>query len=280
MSRESTEFELFVRAVYEEILAYDGYETVNVEHDVKLIGKSGQKHQIDVFWEFIVAGITHRVAVECKQYKNTVSVGKVRDFFAVLEDIGNIVGIFVTTKGYQSGAITYATHKGVALKTIGEPTQEDIDAHQGIKKVGLNMHALCIENVKRAPELDIDWILKNTSIKEGEEITLSGMSNEIKVVDSANNLIASVHDLEDHLPREPKNSTDLRHSYNYEDGFLSIPDSQYPLLKIKAFHFKYDTHTISHSTEIKLKLMAEAVLRDIITGESQLYKKRPGRDDA
>lgn len=39
-------------------------------------------------------GVTHRVAIECKNYSSEVSVGKVRDFFGVLHDISNVNGIF------------------------------------------------------------------------------------------------------------------------------------------------------------------------------------------
>jgi len=36
-----------------------------------------------------------RVAIECKNYLNEITVGKVRDFHSVLSDIGNINGIKV-----------------------------------------------------------------------------------------------------------------------------------------------------------------------------------------
>ena len=62
--KKGTGFELFVKAIYEEILDLEGYGTVTVEHDVKIFGKSGQAHQIDVYWEYKLAGVTHKVAVE------------------------------------------------------------------------------------------------------------------------------------------------------------------------------------------------------------------------
>lgn len=196
MAKNGTEFEIFVKAIYEEILAYDGYDTVNVEHDVKVFGKSGQPHQMDVYWEFRIAGITHRVAVECKEYTNTISVGKVRDFYGALEDIGNIHGIFVTTQGYQSGAIKYAEHKNISLKVISKPAQEDIYAHQGIKEIHINARAKCISNISMNINFDMDWILTNTNIKEGDEFSINALKNEIKIFDSNFNLLSSIHDLE------------------------------------------------------------------------------------
>jgi hypothetical protein len=33
-------------------------------------------------------------AIECKNYSKEVSVGRVRDFFGVIHDVGNVKGIF------------------------------------------------------------------------------------------------------------------------------------------------------------------------------------------
>ena len=53
---KGTEYEHFVQAIYETLLKADGVESIAVRHDVKLPGKSGCDHQIDVYWEFKVAG--------------------------------------------------------------------------------------------------------------------------------------------------------------------------------------------------------------------------------
>lgn len=280
MAKSGTSFELLTKAIYEEILSTDGYETVTVEHDVKIPGRSGQLHQIDIYWEFKIAGVTHRVAVECKEYSNTVSIGKVRDFYGALEDIGNIHGIFVTTQGYQSGAITYAEHKNISLKIVSEPTQEDIDGFQGIKEIHLNTHARCIRNVETIPEFDNEWLIKNTSLKMGDSLEYSGMSNELKVLDSSYNLIGSLHELGNKLPRTPENTKNLIHKQEFTDGFLFIPNSKFPPLKINSITFKYETYTISTKSEMRFKLLAEAVLKDIITGEVHLYKKQAMPDNA
>lgn len=273
MVKKWIEFELFVKAIYEEILALDGYDTIKVAHDVSLLGRSKQPHQIDVYWEFKLAGITHRVAVECKDYKNTISVGKVRDFYGALEDIGSIHGIFVTTKGYQSGAITYAKHKNISLKVIQEPTEEDIKYHQGVEKILIQGHALCISNVNVQPILDVEWILEHTNLQEGDEFLLNALSNKIKVMDSNLNLLGTFHDFENRLPREPQNTDNLTYEYNFSDGFIHILNSKYPPLKIKGIQYKYDTYTISTKSQISSKLMAQAVLKDIITGDIHLYNK-------
>src|SRR4051812_15378062 len=118
----STEYELFAKEIYAALLKEQGI-TVDVKHNVKIQGRS-TSHQIDVYWEYRVAGVLMRVAIECKNYdskKNPVGIGKVRDFFGVLSDIGNISGIMVTKRKYQEGAMKFARTHGINLMTLYKP---------------------------------------------------------------------------------------------------------------------------------------------------------------
>src|SRR5262245_29494249 len=100
MSNRNIEYEQFVQSVYSTLLKAEGVEGVQVQHDVELKGKSGQLHQIDVYWEFYRAGVHHRVAIECKNYNRAIEVGKARDFNGVLSDVPGLIGIMATTVGY------------------------------------------------------------------------------------------------------------------------------------------------------------------------------------
>lgn len=277
MAKPGVDFELFVKSIYQEILTQEKYENINIEHNVKIKGKSGQFHQIDIYWEFLVAGVLHRVAVECKDYTSLVSIGKLRDFFGVLEDIGNMAGVFITTQGYQSGAITYAKSKGIALKTVQEPAEDDIEAHQGIKKICINMNALCLGDVCPEFVFDKPWIKENTNLKAGDTITISGISNEIKIIDSSYNLIGTLHDIQNKLPRSG-NCQGLKYTENFDDGFLFSPNLEGRPLKINSINFTYNTYIVSSTSISKFKLMAEAVVKDILTGDTYLYNKTARRE--
>ena len=41
MMKPGTEYELFVKEIYEAILRYEGIENINVQHDKKIKGSSG-----------------------------------------------------------------------------------------------------------------------------------------------------------------------------------------------------------------------------------------------
>ena len=117
----NTEYERFTQEIYQQLVNLDVVRTTTVQHDVKLEGRSGQKHQIDVYWEYEIAGNKHKVAIECKNYNKLVPIGKVRDFKGVLDDLNGVNGIMVTKVGYQEGAKKYAQEYGISLKELRTP---------------------------------------------------------------------------------------------------------------------------------------------------------------
>ncbi|MCJ8294697.1 MAG: restriction endonuclease [Colwellia sp.] len=110
-----TEYEIFVREFHEKLLQQDGFEGIDVRHDVKVKGKSGNYNQIDVFWEISVAGVVQKFCVECKKWKNTVKKSDIGSFISTINDIGGARGIYVTTEGYQVGAIKLAEENQIIL---------------------------------------------------------------------------------------------------------------------------------------------------------------------
>ena len=67
-------FEKYTQEIYQQLLNTDfgNVKTVEVLHNVKLRGRSGQEHQIDVYWEYEIAGFRRKVAIECKNYEQLI----------------------------------------------------------------------------------------------------------------------------------------------------------------------------------------------------------------
>jgi len=122
---DSIEYEKLTRRIYQEILEKEGVENIQVEHNVALQGRSGVEHQIDVLWKFKQAGIEHKVLIECKNYTSSLTLEKVRNFFAVVHDIGNSNGLLVTKTGFQSGTKKFADFYGIGMKLLREPESAD-----------------------------------------------------------------------------------------------------------------------------------------------------------
>src|SRR5512132_1568769 len=123
-AQQNTEYEKFVRSIVEALLRADGLETVMVEHNKQVQGIS-RSHQIDVYWEYKLGGMLHRVVINCKRYKNTVEVTDVETLGGVLHDIPGVRGLIVTTLGFQKGAVDYAKVHQIGLKVIRAPQDDD-----------------------------------------------------------------------------------------------------------------------------------------------------------
>ncbi len=115
MTTLSTKYEILTKELHEALLRSDGVESIKVLHNVKIKGKSGATHQIDVYWEFILAGVKYKTCIECKHLDHPVRKSHIATFATILEDIGNTTGIFATTTGFQKGAIQLANQRGIRL---------------------------------------------------------------------------------------------------------------------------------------------------------------------
>lgn len=120
-----TPFEKIVQEIYQALVNYDcvdkGYKRIDVQHNIRLIGKSGNAHQIDVYWAFELAGHIHKTIVEVKDWKTPVKKEQLHSFKSLLDDIpGFPVGYFVSKSGFQEGAINFARLHGIKLVQIAE----------------------------------------------------------------------------------------------------------------------------------------------------------------
>ncbi len=90
-------------------------EDVIIEHN-KIIEKDEQRYQFDIYCKFSIGKLAViLLAGECKRYKNKVAREKIQAFRQKLTDAGIHKGVFFSTSGYQSGAITYAQNNNIAL---------------------------------------------------------------------------------------------------------------------------------------------------------------------
>jgi Restriction endonuclease len=89
-------------------------EKVLVARDVTIRGRNDLDHQIDVYYEFELAGIQHQVAIECKNMKRPLDKDRVMAFNSKVNDCPGVRGIIVAAHGYQSGAKKFAEDNGIS----------------------------------------------------------------------------------------------------------------------------------------------------------------------
>jgi len=268
---ENTEYEKFVQDIYQTLIISQGVNTIEVKHDIKIEGMSGQRHQIDVYWEYEIADVKNRVAIECKNYNKEVSIGKVRDFYGVLADIGNINGIMVSKEGFQKGAKEYASHYGINLKEVRYPKDEDWKGR--LKTIVADIRMIMPFIKERFLVADQEWAVNNLKLPKDNDfkVTISGMSNQIWLYDDKGNKLKTIQHLDSTLPNNSKIETDLTYTYNFEDAFIDV--DTIGKLKINSIAYKYDIRIASQQLIINGEETAKAILKDALTGEIKFFDK-------
>jgi hypothetical protein len=266
---KNTNYETFARDVYQKLLAQDGL-TVEVLHDQVIQGNAA-KHQIDVFWEFSFAGVNHKVAIECKNYNKSVSIGKVRDFKSVLEDIGNTNGIMVTTKGFQKGAIEFAEHYKIKLIVLREPLEPDWQGKIRYLDTTIQVHDISITNT--FIRLDLEWFKESFPEVDPKsvKITFTGLNSEIHILDNLGNELTNLLELENKLRKEVSVTESFTHFFPFSNGYIET--NEYGAVKIERVELTYKTLTSQSKHVLDRHSFTKALIQDISTGEMKFIQK-------
>ena len=270
------EYEKFTQEIYQELVNADVLKTTDVQHNVKLKGRSGQVHQIDVYWEYEIAGSKHKVAIECKNYNKTVGIGKVRDFYGVLCDLNNVAGIIVTKIGYQKGAKEYASEYGISLKELRTPNPSEtiigeIEHHFYISSrsclflVDEEYAKTSKLNILRYKQLlDFVHIAKTPKWVNSTHVPLE-LLNDI-IIDSNGKNIASLDEIKKTLPE----NSDSDIIYKYEDAYVN---TRWGKIKINEIKFEYECSNEIKVIKIDAQGFVKAILIDALNGEKRLIAK-------
>jgi len=274
----NTDFELFTQRIYQKLVDNDVLKPTTVQHNVKLKGKSGCEHQIDVYWEYEIAGNMHRVAIECKNYDSQVPVGKVRDFQGVLSDLNNVNGIMVSKKGFQEGAKKYATEYGISLKELRRPGWNEI-----IGSVTTVVHAdirhtlyLFDDEWVKEHNFDLNKIRRFYASFQFEKadywkaaIHLPIETNDHFIRNAKGKKISSLEELEKQLPENPEPGTEI--IFPFEDGWV---ESRYwGPVRIREVKFEYESKVQETTQNLAADDFVEAILDDAVSGRAEYIPK-------
>lgn len=126
-----------ITAIIEDTL--QGNERVKVSHDVSLKDDMGNDRQIDVLIEYFENDrFTFRAIVECKEKgRDGVEINQMQAFAGTFRSLPQVhKAIFVSTNGFQKGAINVAEKEGVLLYSLSDLTPDDIKSwYKGSPKV-------------------------------------------------------------------------------------------------------------------------------------------------
>lgn len=113
------DLESHVQDVYQQLLDIQDTKTM-VARDVQISGREGSSYQIDVYYEFEMAGIRHRIAVECKNRSRPLERDSVLAFHAKIHECSLSHGVIVSSGGFQKGAREFAEKNNITLMDYSE----------------------------------------------------------------------------------------------------------------------------------------------------------------
>lgn len=272
----NTEYERFTQEIYQQLVNLDVVRTTKVQHNVKLEGRSGQKHQIDVYWEYVIAGNKHRVAIECKNYNTLVPIGKIRDFKGVLDDLNGVNGIMVTKVGYQEGAKKYAQEYGISLKELRTPRYGETIVNEIENHIHYEVRYTLFQIDEAWAEkngFDIERYRKRLSLIFTSRTELWNSSPFIYIErkddilrDEKGREVASLIELEKQIPDHP--TEEFPFVFKFEDAYL---ESRYlGPVKVSAVKYDYDIHDQQQTIALDAGDLVKAILKDAQTGSTTL----------
>jgi Restriction endonuclease len=267
----STDYELIVKSIYEQILRRDGIANIEVKHNQFITGKSGVSHQIDVMWHFKQAGIEHVVLVECKNYSSTVELGHVRNFKSVLDDVGIARGVMVTKVGFQSGANDFAKFNGIDLKLARTPVDSDWEGLVRHIKVNIIMKTF---DTRIAPQVNFNLPKEHAANAAGA--IADGNATEVQLLDQFGQS-ASVP-MGQWLPQNvPILDKVAGGPYIHEVKTpgkhvrLKKPDGQTVLVPVDSITVTYHVSEINSGVNVHADDLVTQVLKDFSTGEVEHF---------
>lgn len=274
----NTEFERFTQRVFQKLEHNGVLKPSRVQHNVKLKGKSGCEHQIDVLWEYEKDGIFHRVAIECKNYKTHVPIGKVRDFFGVLHDLDNVRGIMVSSKGFQEGAIKFADFHGISLKELRTPEWNEV-----LGSIIVTTHVDCRHclfaidggwadqnhfSIQRYRErLAMLYTSKSEYWLKASHLPIETKDNIIRDFDG--NVKYSMAELERQLPENPEPGSSF--VFPLDDAWLN--SRYWGVVKICEVKYEYESNEQETTLNLAADDFVEAILDDAISGKTDYVPK-------
>ena len=271
------EYEKFTQEIYQELVNADVLKTTDVQHNVKLKGRSGQEHQIDVYWEYEIAGTKQKVAIECKNYNKTVGIAKVRDFYGVLHDLNNVAGIMVTKVGYQKGAKEYASEYGISLKELTTPNPGeaiigevemnfDISVRRCLFLVDADYAETDKFSVTKYKHF-LDWMSLNN---ESSWINATHIPLELinrNIINSNGTTITTLEKIEEELPED----SDSDIVFKYEDAYVN---TRWGKIKINEIKYEYEYKNEKKIIAIDAQDFVKAILKDALNGEIKLIANK------
>lgn len=267
MKNTGKSYEKLTQYIFSQIVNQDQTNNIEVQHDVILKGKTTD-HQIDVYWEFEVGGITYRNIIQAKDWTSKVKKSDMLAFKGIIDDLPfGTNGIYVSKAGYQSGALEVAEAHGIYAYELRPPVDSDWDGY--IKVLNLKFQISMPHFDKVEFVVDKVWCKQN-----GIELPTSGegkCSTALNILYDAmhaetGTLSALFHTKATQVPPEGQV---VEHVFD-TDTFVNLEGQFIKLNGVKAKVWR----TVSnYEHKIDAGDFVGLILKNIVNGESTMFDK-------
>jgi hypothetical protein len=255
------------------------------------------KHQIDVYWEFKLAGITHRVIVQAKNWARRINKAAVLTFEAVLRDLpGQPRGIMVTAQGRQKGALEVAKSCGILIYEFKEeapaPTSPIELHYTGWMRVVIKGYpktasgrafGLVVETTIVNPEFsnlefqaDAAWV-RDSGGTLPPTSHLQLRPHELEFYDAERRFVRTLTEIYQELAKEidGRGETSARQSYSFDSPtFLKVPSTS-SLIKVTGLSVDVTLNIERRERLWKAKNVVTFILTNLDDGKTRQFAKVP-----
>ncbi|MGO9289594.1 MAG: restriction endonuclease [Polyangia bacterium] len=269
MTNTGKPYEALTEQVFLRLLAQQRL-CANVRRNVRMQGKSGVTHQIDVCFDFVAGATTFLAIVQCKDWAFAVKQEQVFAFLSVLEDVpGQPRGIMVARSGFQEGAREFAQTHGIQLYELRDPKDEDWDGLFRTIEIHLTFVMPRYDDVMLFP--DIEWLRQECDrlqLPKGQvKVTID--PDHMSFFYESSGLPCDLRRLlSSHAPSGLHDWTPI--AFDLSDPLVAdLPNGPPPRVRIKSISAK--TRMTQHQRTISIKCdhLVAYCFRDVLKGTVQ-----------
>ncbi len=247
--KKGDDYENFVATVYNAILVAEqrttGMKPILLKKKHKITSRDTTSAEIDIYWEYTMAGITQKVAIECKNHSKPIDLPKIRDFANKIEGLSGIKGVMVTPVGFTPQVITKANFHHIDLIVIREPkpTDWEQDALTKIEIIGNFILPLKVLNIELA--INSEWA---SSQGYTDTIQLIGSDNEMIIEDKDSDFKYSIYELlSNRFYEKDKEPGIYTWSKSFKNGWIHTSESSD---RIDSLAIKYEQRPTFTTTQV------------------------------
>lgn len=261
-------YEKLTKEIYQAFCNFDtnenGFKKVEVLHNVIIQGKSKVAHQIDVFWEFNLAGVNYKTLVEVKDWKKPVEKEQILSFKTKIDDIPNSNGIFVSRSGFQEGAIEFAQYSGIQLITITESKEYRVLLNYITTNYADLQIQFDVDELNELP-ISVNCLVKFLFDESYENlIVIRPDKNPEKIFDLMCLDAKPYYYTKDNVTHYIEKEFD-------DEWYIVCRNTNIPLLRI--YGYKFRCYNTSEKIMITINNLPIVIIKNIINGNERHYNK-------